>query len=130
MKTLALCFSLSAALLASGVASAASPACASSRIQVEASHIQRVYACTTQGPNSSPCRNNEQVEKAQWQMMDLVCPAPTAQCSVNRQLYDILSAQRAVKCQQAGSSSDPVCLAAMQQEQVHFQQVKIVCFMQ
>lgn len=130
MKLRILCASLIAIAACAGAAQAATPACASARLQVEISHIQRVQACTSQGPNSPVCRQNEQVEKIHWQMMDAVCPAPTGQCAVNRQLYDIFSQQRAIKCQQAGSSTDPVCRAAMQQEDVNFLQVKLSCFMQ
>lgn len=130
MKLQALCASLFAIASFAGAAQAATPACASARIQVEISHIQRVQACTSQGPNSPACRQNEQVEKLQWQVMDAVCPAPVAQCAVYRQMYDIMSQQRAVKCQQAGSSTAPVCQAAMQQENASFLQVKVSCFMQ
>ncbi|KRB06694.1 hypothetical protein [Lysobacter sp. Root690] len=130
MKLQALYASLFAIASCAGAAHAATPACASARIQVEVSHIQRVQACTSQGPNSPICRQNEQVEKLQWQMMDAVCPAPAPQCAVQRQLYDIVSQQRAIKCQQAGSSTAPVCQAAMQQEDVSFLQVKLSCFMQ
>jgi hypothetical protein len=45
-------------------------------------------------------------------------------------MYNIVSQQRAMKCQQAGSSTDPVCQAAMQQEQASFLQVKLSCFLQ
>ncbi|MGN7919792.1 hypothetical protein [Lysobacter sp. 22409] len=121
---------LSALMLCSGAASAATAACQSSRIQVEISHIQRVQACTTQGPNSPICQQRQQVENVYWQVMDAQCPAPTPQCSVNRQIYNIVSQQRAMKCQQAGSSTDPVCQAAMQQEQASFLQVKVSCFLQ
>lgn len=128
MKLRALCASLFAVALCAGTAHAATPACVSARLQVEISHIQRVQACTSQGPNSPVCRQNEQVEKLQWQMMDAVCPSPTPQCAVNRQMYDIMSQQRAIKCQQAGSSTDPVCHVAMQHEEVNFLQVKVSCF--
>lgn len=128
MKMFVLCLALSIAAFASGAAEAASPACASARLQVETSHLQRVQACTAQGPNSSACLQSQQVENLQWQMMDAVCPAPAPQCSVQRQLYNSISARRALKCQQAGTSADPVCQAAMQQEQLSFLQVKVNCF--
>lgn len=121
---------LSVLMLCSGAASAATAACQSARLQVEISRIQRVQSCTAQGPNSPICQHQQQIENVYWQMMDAQCPAPTPQCSVNRQMYNIVSQQRAMKCQQAGSSTDPVCQAAMQQEDVSFLQVKMSCFLQ
>lgn len=120
---------LSALLLCPAAASAATPGCVSARMQVEISRIQRVQSCTTQGPNSPICQQQQQLENVYWQMMDALCPAPTPQCAINRQMYNIVSQERALKCQQAGSSTDPVCKAAMQHEDVSFMQVKMSCFL-
>ncbi|WP_064748651.1 hypothetical protein [Lysobacter antibioticus] len=128
MKIAIVSAALSALLLAAGAASAATPACQAARTQVEVSHIQRVNACTTQGPNNPLCLQSQQVENVYWQMMDAQCPAPTGMCAVQRQLYNIRSQQRQTTCQRAGSSSDPTCQAAMQHEQVAFLQVKMSCF--
>src|SRR5688500_16713256 len=53
---------LSALLLCPAAASAATPGCVSARMQLEISRIQRVQSCTTQGPNSPICQQQQQLE--------------------------------------------------------------------
>lgn len=128
MKTLILAATLAAALLAPALATAATAACTSQRLSLEVSRIQRVQVCAAQGPNAAACLQQQQVEALQWQLVDALCPAPTPQCSVNRQIYNLTAQQRKLKCEQAGSYNDPVCRARQQQEDVNFLQVKLSCF--
>lgn len=129
MKIAIVSAALSALLLASAAASAATPACQTSRVQVEVERLRRVNNCTSYGPNSWQCLQSQQVEDLSWQIMDAQCPAPTGMCAVQRQLYNIRSQQRQSTCQQAGSSTDPACQSAMQFEQIAFMQVKASCFL-
>lgn len=120
-KSVLACAAVFASLLASGVATATTPACENARMDWQNAFIDKDIACSNQGPNSAACDFAEAQQAQAMYEVDLSCPPMDGYCSNLRDVYEQAAGERSSQCRQAGSSNDPQCRDARSNE---FQQFK------